>query len=471
MSRHFSGSLVAAVVVLLLIVMRYSMIDEEELSGPEVIDQAPLISFEKSELVGIHIKRSDLTVSLHLVEGEWEMEDYPWRANRTMARRVAHQIHDLTARALVTLNAEDLSLYGLGEDAIVVRLTLKEGEEKAFRVGDPNPTSVSYYVQPLPGRAVYTVQKAAMDYYREELTAFREPKFAWFHADDANRISFASDDMAMSYVRVGPKSWRMTEPVVQNADRERVRQMLGRTGALKALAYVADEVTPEQLSQYGLSDPHAEVRVGLSSGETLSLLISKPMENEGQIVANVYRVEDRAVYQAKVGFLDAFDGDTSDFRDPVVLRGQAVVSEVAFRDEAGNAIRMTRGVDGWQWGDKTPIPGSTPRRLAASIRALRAEAFHDLQSANVSFSPVMTLELLMESGEGHRLSIGPSFEVPSPEMGTQLRRLVSVEGEHTEYEVTNEMWNVLEDVQREHARHRARLKDRDLQSALTPNTP
>ena len=370
MIRHFVGTFVVAVIVLLLVGIRVSLTEMDDDVELQRIDQSALISFEKNDLVGIHIKRPDIAISLHLVDGEWEMDDYPWRANRTMARRVAHQIHDLTARALVSSSAEDLSLYGLGDDAIEVRLLLKAGGERIFRVGDPNPTSVSYYVQPLPGRAVYTVQKAAMDYYREGLTSFREPRFAWFQADDANSVRFSSGGSAMAFVRLGPKSWRMTEPLGQGADRERVRQMLGRTGALKALAYVADGVTSEQLEQYGLSEPYAEVSVSLSSGETISLRVSEPVDDDGQLVANVYRAEDGSVYRSKVGFLDAFDGVVPDFRDPVVLKSQAVVSEVAFHDPSGNAIQMKRGVDGWQWGDSTPIPGSTPRRLAASIRAL-----------------------------------------------------------------------------------------------------
>jgi hypothetical protein len=64
MSRHFSGSLLAAFVLLFLVGIRLYVVESPDKQNVEKVGDVPLISFEKSDLVGIYIQRPDLTVAL-----------------------------------------------------------------------------------------------------------------------------------------------------------------------------------------------------------------------------------------------------------------------------------------------------------------------------------------------------------------------------------------------------------------------
>ena len=182
-----------------------------------------------------------------------EGQDYV--AGRSMVNRLRHQFHDLTPRTLVTEAVDDPDLYGLGTAAIRVTLTLRNGQETQILVGHPNPTNVSYYVQPLPGTAVYTVQKASVDYLSGDLDQFREKRFAKFRDDQVNRIEIectvegAIENLMIA--RTGDEGWRMESPLAMEASHKWFR-LIGRV-ALKARICGRDEQNPS----FGFDTPRA----------------------------------------------------------------------------------------------------------------------------------------------------------------------------------------------------------------------
>ena len=158
--------------------------------APDPVGNPQLFQFEKHELTRVEVQRPEGDpVVLTERDGQWVIEGTGHEAGRSMVNRVKHQLHDLTARASVVEDADNLSLYGLGENAIHVILTLRDGEQVSFDVGDPNPTSVSYYIQPKASEQIYTVKKAAVDYYSLTLDEFRERRFASFDSKDVTGIT------------------------------------------------------------------------------------------------------------------------------------------------------------------------------------------------------------------------------------------------------------------------------------------
>ena len=175
--KTYRSSLVAG--VLLLFTWLGVRFFEPEVEKPFEDSMEPaLFRFEKQEVIRIEIERPDGGIVLVETDEGWILEGTEFEASRSMVNRVKHQLHDLDARATVLDDAQEPALYGLGPEAIRVRVHMREGEPIAFLAGDPNPSSVSYYIQPLPGNLVYTVKKSAVDYYAFTLDEFRERRFA-----------------------------------------------------------------------------------------------------------------------------------------------------------------------------------------------------------------------------------------------------------------------------------------------------
>lgn len=465
--RRFRGTLLAA--LLLFALVGGWLISEQLQPEAPTYEEAPaLFDFEKEDMVGVRVERPDVTIELAYEGGEWTVVGQPWRPSRSMVRRVAHQIHDLTARATVASveQAEEVSTYGLGEDAIRVSLTLKDGSTVQFEAGDPNPTSVSYYIRPLPDGDVYVVKKAAVDYYRLPLEEFRERRFAWLDADDADTIDATVDGRTLSLQRVGPKQWRMTEPVEQPAARDEVRTMLGRTGALKAFDFLADQPDERTLARYGLEPARHRVRIGMSSGDPITVRIGDPVPGSDPSQSYAYREEDDAIYATRDGFLDAFQLPIEQYRRRrIVGRYEWDVQELRLR-RGEDLVELYRTSDGWRWADGTPVPGSTPKRLASRVADARALAFHDEPVPGAGLQPPWaTVSLVFEDGE-RSVFVGAEREVPvEGQPYPETRRYLRVDGDPVIYEVDGSVGSVIEDAVREHGRKLERDSEKRIRAA------
>jgi len=490
--KAFRGTLLAALILglvaLIVVLLRPAS------QGPATPDGVRIFDFEKHELVKVHVERPDaepITLAEH--DGRWMIEGTDFEAGTSMVNRVKHQLHDLTSRATVVESPESPELYGLGDNAIKVSLTLRDGRVLSFEAGDPNPSSVSYYIRPLPGDTVYTVKKSAVDYYSLTLDEFRERRFAAFDSRDVSRLDASLDlpsgaepsgqgtaaiERHLVLERVGDREWEMQSPEQMAANDDRVRRLLGRLNALKASSFVAvDEGTlPGRLSEWGLDHPRLDVTLSFASREPLHLMVGgdAPSDNKYEELAYMLVEGDSTVYVARRGLLDEFGQDLQELRNRRVVRMEAkdVVSvdvvlkaEPPDEDLAGDAgVRFA--AEQWVWKDGVPVAGSTPERVARYLAELEVDAFvadHPADLATYGLAdPVARVVLRNAEGEERVVRIGKTGEPEvDPEGHERERRYASIEGAAPVYLVDQRVLSVLRDLVREGNRK----KDKDLESA------
>jgi hypothetical protein len=430
--NRFRGSIFAVVGLVLLVVAAWSQGLFAPKNEPWREEQA-LFAFEKDQLMRVRIERVDATIELIRDGAEWGVKDAQWRPSRSMTRRIAHQIHDLSTRAQAVKGAKRLEDYGLGGESVTVRLWLEDGRELAFQAGEANPTGVSHYIRPLPGDTVYVVKKAAVDYYRLPLDAFREKKFAWFDAAEATRIESLVDGRSMAFERVDERHWLMLEPRQHPASRDEVRSMLGRLSALRADSFVADQ--PTDLGTWGLAEPDHRVGITLADGSTVTVRVGHAVPDTDQVY--VYRHEDDAVYAARGAMLEAYQLPIDQYRNRelVDLREHELTWLEATRGT--EVVRIHRTSDGWRWADDSQVPGATPRRVATRSAGLEAATY--VEGAVV----VATTEVVL----------GLDTEQHSIRLGDELNglRLAQVD-DGPVAAVSEDLASVLDDLFREYRR-------------------
>ena len=360
------------------------------------ISDTPLIQFEAHELIAVRVERpsGDVIVLSEGEDGSWGIEGQDYVAGRSMVNRLRHQFHDLTPRTLVTEAVDDPDLYGLGTAALRVTLTLRNGQETQILVGHPNPTNVSYYVQPLPGTAVYTVQKASVDYLSGDLDQFREKRFAKFRDDQVNRIEIectvegAIENLMIA--RTGDEGWRMESPLAMEASHQMVQRLIGRVTALKAMEFVDED---EQNPSFGFDTPRAVWTLTLESGETLTLEVGgdapgrRPQDELKYMRLN----QQGTVYVSRSSLLEELQRAPEEFRNRrvVPLRTQQIVNiEAVLRAEEGETLagrqEVVHQADEWLWTDGVPVSGQTPERLAKMMADVQVSEFVDDQPTDVS---------------------------------------------------------------------------------------
>jgi len=463
--KAFRGTLAAAVVLALVAV--FFLVVKPELGTPEPVGHPKLFQFEKHELVRVQVDRTDGdSIILEEVDGHWVIEGTGFVAGRSMVNRVKHQIHDLTARATVIEASDGAELYGLGDNALTVSLELRDGRTLSFKAGDPNPSSVSYYVQPLPGDTIYTVQKAAVDYYSLTLDEFRERRFASFDSKDATAIvahvATAEATHTLEIEKVGERQWDMSQPVEMAANDDRVRRLLGRVSALKAKDFESME-SESDLARFGLDAPRLDVTVRFASRDPLQLKVGadSPSDNRYEELAYVRIEGDETVYVARRGLLEEFGQDPSELRNRRVVRMKAtdvIAVDAELRADPDDDLEGEAGVryaaDEWFWKDGVPVPGSTPERVARALAELEVDAFIDDEPKSLGEYGLddPRARAVLSDGEGNErvVLIGNEGEPwVDPEGHERPRLFVAIEGAAPVYLVDERALSVVKDMIRE----------------------
>lgn len=455
---------------------------------PAKVEGPQLFSFEKHELVRIEVTRPDQEpIILVEQDGAWIIEGPGHGAGRTMVNRVKHQIHQLTARATVIEASDEAELYGLGENAIRVSLTLRDGREIAFRAGDPNPSAVSYYVQPEPGDLVYTVQKAAMDYYSLTLDSFRETRFASFDSKDVTRMvaDVAAEGIThrLELERVGDRQWQMHTPLEMAANTDGVRRLMGRVAALKARHF--HEVDPSVegwKAAWGLDAPQAEISLSFTSREPLLVVLGSDAPKESRFEEQVHVwLGGETVFVARRGLLEDFAADPLALRDRSILRMEAsdvVAVDATLRAEGEDDLAGTQGVrfaaEQWVWADGVPVSGSTPDRVARTVSGLEVVDFlgpGDPAEFGLD-DPLARIILTDVEGRQVELLLGDLGEPEEGAEGRSIpRRHVAIAGAAEVYLAPDRALTVVRDLIREGNRKAERDAEKAKRRERIPSLP
>lgn len=448
--RRFAGAGVAGIALVVTLGIRH------QLASPEVapVSDIPeaLFSFEKEDLVGITIERPSDTLTFERSGAVWTAPGQDWRPSASMMRRVAHQLHDLTARARVAEGEEDLDRFGLGESAVIVHLELSDGAPVSFAAGDPNPSSVSWYLRPLPGGAVYVVKKAAIDYFRAEAEAFREDRLTFFEAAAAERLTVSDSARTLSFERVDDTHWRMLAPRDWPASRDAIRRILGALSAARSQGFVAD--APEELSPWGLDEGALQVAVGLRDGQTVTLRLGRGVADADPPQRYAWMAEDDVVYQVRAALADPLELPLEGYRDPRLVDARATDLTGFTVVRSGASLVVSRSADAWRWPDGGEVPGATPQRVASAAADPRATAFFDEEPREVGFG-----ETQVELAFGDRrvvLELGAA----APSVDDREQVYARVQGMAPVVSIDARLVGAIDDLFREHRRRVERAAER-----------
>lgn len=466
--KPFRGTLLALIALAVLAGAYFALRPATDVPvKPAAQQDGPrLFQFEKSELVRIEVQRPDRSVVLVEKPDAWYLEsEGGLRASRSMVNRVKHQIHDLAARATVVDAPEQLALYGLGDGAIHVTLTMRDDRVITFDAGDPNPSGVSFYIRPTPGDTIYTVKKSAVDYYALSLEEFRERRFATFDSKDVDALEATrADGVRLRFQRTGEHAWDMLSPLQFEASDSDVRSLMGRVSALKAIQFVTDE-DPDP-ARYGLDAPRLSVTMRFAGRAPLTLKVgAETGELDGSYPLAYAQIEgEPTIYAVRDGLLEDYGKDPASFRLTRFVRMDAnrVSQVVATWNDTGRdkdlagTVTVRMAATTWMWDDGVPVPGSTPKRVATRVAGLESVEFVTDQGDDRKYGfdrPLLTVRLDDLDGATRVVVVGREApSVTDDEGRKRVRYYARLQDRPEVYVVEDGVVDVVKDLLREHRR-------------------
>lgn len=276
-----TGKLIALLAVLAVAIAAYfvaSAIAKREEGKNDIPDETKIsiIDKETTDLVSVSIKSAGSDYSIGQKDGKYSLtDDADFPLDQDIAATIAAAVTEVSADRKVADSGADSSEYGLDEPLYTVTAKYSGGAEMTFRIGSYNRHTDSYYMSIAGEDAVYLVGKTMttpLGYTLKELIVnetLTEPDEK-FKALTAVKVAF-SDGTGFKYTLVsatdedGEDTWSLalldgTE--IEGDFSEAAEALYDALFGYKPTDWVAYGVkTDEQLKEYGLDAPYAEITV------------------------------------------------------------------------------------------------------------------------------------------------------------------------------------------------------------------
>lgn len=276
-----TGKLIALLAVLAVAVAAYfvaSAIAKREESKNDTPDETKIsiIDKETTDLVSVTIKAAGSDYTVGQSDGKYTLKDdadFPLDQDR--AKDIAAAVTSVSADRKVADTGADSSEYGLDSPLYTVTAKYSGGAEMTFRIGSYNRHTDSYYMSIAGEDTVYLVSKtmtSPLGYTMKDLIVnetLTEPDEK-FSALTGIKVAF-SDGTGFRYALVRDESgddedtWALSlldGTAIKGDFSKEAEALYDALFGYKPTDWVAYGVkTDEQLKEYGLDAPYAEITI------------------------------------------------------------------------------------------------------------------------------------------------------------------------------------------------------------------
>jgi hypothetical protein len=263
----------------------------------------------------------------------------------------------------------DLTDYGLADPAHVVAVTEASGRERRLAVGNPLPLGNTRAVS-AAGEYVYLVSAYLTSDLDRDLEGWRSKQLADLVASDLVSVSIAGDGDRVELVRVA-ETWRLSDPLSDLADRDRVTGLIADLGAARVREFVDD---PGELDAYGLALPRFTVVATTNDGERLELAFGARRDAAGSAQVALRRGE--GVVWVDAAAAERLTIDPGMWRSPRLVGFDSWAADALIIEAGGTRIELERADGLWKANGTEVGYGAVARRLSM-LTDLKVLEFRD----------------------------------------------------------------------------------------------
>jgi len=196
-------------------------------------------------------------VALRTKERDWEMEQPSTRtADRARVDEFLRALERLEIEEWADEAQPDLAKYGLEKPMATITLNLKKGEVRVLKIGGTAKDVSRLYARRGDSGPILTVKADFLRHALKGYLAFISRQIISFGRNDLERLVIERPDGMVAIHKSGDQ-WRLDKPIVGNADKSTMDDLLWDLSFLQAEEYIAEK--PPDLAPYGLDKPHMTV--------------------------------------------------------------------------------------------------------------------------------------------------------------------------------------------------------------------
>ncbi len=302
-----------------------------------------LFTFESDAVSAVTLTYPDREIALRLTDGAWRIATpIDAAADETAVKNLVRAIAECEVKKTLDEVPQDLAPFGLDTPKVTVKVTLKDRELPAIRVGKTTPVGYSTYIQRADEPKIYLTTSAFQSGMEKQVKDLRDKRIVQFNEDDVRQVALQSEAQTIR-LRKADNKWQLEQPGAFAADSATVRNFLSTLRALHATDFPAEEAS--DLKTYGLDAPR--LTVTLSIGEKLDevqVLFGGQSDKKDVYIKTNTRP---TIFTAAEYAYKDLNKSANDFRDKTVLAiDKQAVSEIEVARNDGEAFVLARSEDG-----------------------------------------------------------------------------------------------------------------------------
>lgn len=161
-------------------------------------------------------------------------------------------------------DVEDASEYELDQPENTITVTMEDGSETIIRVGMENDSTSQEYIDlDKDSSTVYVVSNSTFQSFEGTLYDFAESgTFPTVDSSTISKVSVDGKDSSYSIEKDENNFWNITENGdTEKADSAKATSLTSAVSSMAYASFVNYDCSDEELSQYGLDKPYAEITV------------------------------------------------------------------------------------------------------------------------------------------------------------------------------------------------------------------
>lgn len=342
--------------------------------------QKPAFTFPAANITSLEIERQGQTIKIERRGGGWQItQPVDTRADKFAVNELANGLASATIERKFTAQPDKLSLYGLAQPAVVVRVHLKDGSQHEVQFGGKDFDNADVYARVDNSPDVYLFASNLLTSADKDVDKFRDNSVLDVQSPDVIAVELKDSQGDFLAARAGNNDWQIKKPSESPADTSQIMGMLAQISSGRIVNITQENA--DNLGKYGLQKPALTFTV-IDKGATAHTL------KVGNKTGDNYFAQDASramIFEIPGGLFKRLDVGMAELRSKALLHvSQSDLTKVEIRN-ANQTLVAARQGDKWMVSQPKAQAGkeADPERFLTPLITAQATEIMDHPAAAV----------------------------------------------------------------------------------------